>query len=81
MKITPATHLIKIWILESFPENYTKEEIRKIILDRYKQLGDKLENVEVERVKEGLNLIKFLLYTIYIFVLMFIFGDPEEVYE
>lgn len=50
--MTKATHLIKIWFYDSFPENWTKEMIYAAIAERFKFLGDKLENIIVEKVKK-----------------------------
>jgi hypothetical protein len=45
-----ATHLIKVWFYDTFPENSTKEMIYVAVMERFrKQLGDKLEKIEVEK--------------------------------
>ena len=45
-----ASHLIKLWFYETFPKNWTKEMIYATIHERFKELGDKLENIEVEKL-------------------------------
>lgn len=43
-----ASHLIKIWFYDSFPENYTEKMVYAAIMERFQRmLGDKLEKVEV----------------------------------
>jgi len=44
-----ATHLIKVWFFEKFPSNWTKEMIRGAMLERFSYLGDRLENIEIEK--------------------------------
>jgi hypothetical protein len=58
--LTEATHLIKVWFLDNFPKNWTKEMIRAAMLERFGFLGDRLENIEIiplnkeqEKIKKG----------------------------
>jgi hypothetical protein len=46
--MTKATCLVKLWFYEAFPENYSKEMIYATIRERFKFLGDKLENIIIE---------------------------------
>jgi len=48
--LTKATHLIKIWFYETFPKNWTKEMVYSAMRERFRKLGDKLENIEVEEI-------------------------------
>ena len=48
MLMTKATHLIKVWFYDKFPENWTKEMIYAAIFERFQHLEDRLENVEIE---------------------------------
>ena len=50
-----ATHLIKVWFYDSFSENWTKEMIYAAIMERFKELGDRLENVEVVNQADKLS--------------------------
>jgi len=52
MLMTKATHLIKVWFYDKFPENWTKEMVYAAMLERFKHLGDKLENVIVESLSD-----------------------------
>jgi hypothetical protein len=45
--LTEATHLIKVWLFDNFPKNWTKEMIRAAMLERFGFLGDRLENIEI----------------------------------
>lgn len=42
-----ATHLIKVWFVDSFPSDYGENVIKAVIIERFEFLGDKLENVEI----------------------------------
>jgi len=45
-----ATCLIKLWFYDSFPENYTKEMVYSAVRERFKFLGDQLENIIIENL-------------------------------
>ena len=50
--MTKATHLIHVLFYDNFPKYWTKEMIYAAMRERFKFLGDKLENIIVVSLKE-----------------------------
>jgi hypothetical protein len=52
VKTGTYTHLINLCFLEEFPSSWTVEMIRGAMFERYSHLGDRLENIIVEELKQ-----------------------------